>query len=89
MVRRFSPFSWSERKKYYYELLAALGKWKNSLVDGRFITWNREASTGIQRLPFCRVIKCAKQKAMKQLQRSANSCRSLGYFFPINRYPVG
>lgn len=27
--------SWSEREKYYYELLAALGKWKNSLNDRR------------------------------------------------------
>jgi hypothetical protein len=25
--------SWTEREKYYYELLAALGKWKNSLAD--------------------------------------------------------
>jgi hypothetical protein len=25
--------TWSEREKYYYELLAALGKWKNSLLD--------------------------------------------------------
>jgi hypothetical protein len=24
---------WTEREKYYYELLAALGKWKNSLAD--------------------------------------------------------
>jgi hypothetical protein len=25
--------NWSEREKYYYELLAALGKWKNCLSD--------------------------------------------------------
>jgi len=28
-----SANSWSEREKYYYELLGALGKWKNSITD--------------------------------------------------------